>query len=82
MISVGAGLALLAAAFLGAVAGIFFCSVQAMRQLGMALNGRRPGNQRRTRAVLTALWALGVPASAALGWFAIAALMFRLQTHL
>jgi len=71
-----AGAALL---FIAAAAGVSFASVQAMRQAAMALNPRRPAEQRRARAFMAALFALGVIASATLGYLGIVALMYYAQ---
>lgn len=75
-------MALLAGAFaifVAAVAGVMLMSVFALRQAGMALNPHRPPDQRRVRAVLAALCAVGVFGSAAAGYVGITALMYYAQ---
>jgi hypothetical protein len=56
--------------------GVLYCALQAMRFVGMALNPRRPVNQRRIRGLLAGAFAIGMFASAAIGYLGIVALMY------
>jgi hypothetical protein len=62
--------------FLLATLGIVWCALQGLRFLGMALNPRRPVNQRRLRGMLAAVFALGLFGSATAGYLGIVMLMY------
>jgi hypothetical protein len=76
------GVALVAAAFVvfvAACAAMVFATISTLRQAGMALNPRRPADQRRLRAALAVLSGVAVIGSATLGYVGIAALMYYAQ---
>lgn len=62
--------------FLIAALSVLYCTIQGFRFAGMALNPRRPVNQRRLRALLAGAFLLGVLASAAAGYLGMVTLLY------
>lgn len=64
------------AIFILAGLGILFSSIFMFRMAGMALNPKRPMDQRRVRGVFAALFGAGVIASAVAGYLGITTLLY------
>lgn len=64
------------AIFLLAGLGILFSSIFMFRMAGMAMNPKRPMDQRRVRGLLAALCGAGILASAVAGYLGITTLLY------